>query len=140
MAAKPIALIISDDMDFTQTMKRLLQRWGIIVEMATDVAYLPADGIDVVLFDTMRQESDWLSLLASVRSKMADSKLILVNRVDNIQLSIAGMQAGADDEIILPFDTAILKKKIISAIQSRKKTAEKKYSDQMNKNKTKTTC
>ena len=140
MAATPIALIISDDMDFSQTMKRLLQRWGMIVELATDVASLPADGIDVVLFDTMRQESDWLSLLTSVRSRMADSKLILVNRVDNIQLSIAGMQAGADDEIIPPFDTAIMKKKIFSAIQNRKKSAEKNHSDQMNKNKTKTTC
>jgi DNA-binding response OmpR family regulator len=126
MAITATALIVSDDTDFAQTMKSVLQRWGMIVELAAaEVAYLPADGIDVVLIDIRRQESNGLDLLADIRSRMADAKLILVNRMDNIQLSIAGMQAGADDEIISPFDTAILKKKIATAVQCRKKRREK---------------
>lgn len=128
MAISATALIVSDDADFGQTMRNLLQRWGMIVELAAEAAYLPVGGVDVVLLDIRNQESGGLALLVTIRARMAEAGIILVNRPDNIQLSMAGMQAGADDEIISPFDTATLKKKISSAIQCRKKRKGKKRS------------
>jgi DNA-binding response OmpR family regulator len=128
MAISATALIVSDDTDFGQTMKNLLQRWGMIVELAVEAAYLPVGGVDVVLLDIRNQESKGLSLLVTIRARMADAEIILVNKPDNIQLSMAGMQAGADDEIISPFDTASLKNKISSAVQCRKKRLGKKRS------------
>jgi DNA-binding response OmpR family regulator len=128
MAISATALIVSDDPDFAQTMKSLLQRWGMFVELVAESVYLPAGGVDVVLLDIRKREGEGLALLATIRSRMADAGIILVNRADNIQLSMAGMQAGADDEIISPFDTATLKKKISSALQCRKKRKRKKRS------------
>ena len=126
MAISATALIVSDDTDFAQTMKSLLQRWGMVVELAAEAVYLPAAGVDVVLLDIRKQESNGLALLATIRSRMVDAEIILVNRPDNIQLSMAGMQAGADDEIISPFDTAALKKKIFAAIKYRRKRQGKR--------------
>ncbi len=121
MAISATALIVSDDTDLTQTMKSLLLRWGMVVELAAEAACLPDVGVDVVLLDIRRQDNNGLALLATIRARMADAEIILVNRPDNIQLSMAGMRAGADDEIISPFDTATLKNKISSALQCRKK-------------------
>lgn len=126
MAISATALIVSDDMDFAQTMKSLLQRWGMVVELAAEAMYLPAAEVDVVLLDIRKQESNGLALLATIRRRMADAEIILVNRPDNIQLSMAGMQAGADDEIISPFDTAALEKKISAAIKYRRKRQGKR--------------
>lgn len=126
MAIAATALIVSDDSDFAHTMKSLLQRWGMVVELTAEAVYLPAGGVDVVLLDIRKQENNGLALLATIRTRMADAGIILVNRPDNIQLSMAGMQAGADDEIISPFDTAILKNKISSAVQCRKKRRGKR--------------
>ena len=126
MAISATALVVSDDTNFAQTMESLLQRWGMVVELAAEAVYLPADGVDVVLLDIRKQESNGLALLATIRRRMVDAEIILVNRPDNIQLSMAGMHAGADDEIISPFDTATLKKKISAAIQCRKKRRGKR--------------
>lgn len=126
MAISATALIVSDDTDFAQTMKSLLQRWGMVVELAAEAVCLPVDRVDVVLLDIRKEESNGLALLSTIRTRMADAEIILVNRPDNIQLSMAGMQAGADDEIISPFDTATLKNKISSAIQCRKKRRGKR--------------
>lgn len=128
MATSATALIVSDDTDFSQTMKSLFQRWGMVVESAAEAPYLPAGGVDVVLLDIRKQESNGLALLTTIRARMTDAEIILVNRPDNIQLSMAGMQGGADDEIISPFDIAALKNKIFSAIQRRKKRRVKKRS------------
>lgn len=126
MAILATALIVSDDTGFAQTMKGLLQRWGLVVELAAEAEYLPAGGVDVVLLDIRKQESHGLALLATIRIRMVEAEIILVNRPDNIQLSMAGMQAGADDEIISPFDTATLKKKISAVIKCRKKRSGKR--------------
>jgi DNA-binding response OmpR family regulator len=126
MVIPATALIVSDDPDFTKTMKSLLQRWGMVVESAGEVAYLPVGVMDIVLLDIRKQEGNGLALLTTIRARMSDTRIILVNRPDNIQLSMAGMHGGADDEIISPFDTVTLKKKISSAIQRRKKRQGKK--------------
>jgi DNA-binding response OmpR family regulator len=126
MALSATALIVSLDPDFSQTMKNLLQRWGMAVEVAAEAADLPGNGVDVVLLDIRQQEGGGLTLLPTIRMRMAEAEIILVNRPDNIQPSITGMQAGADDEIISPFDTDSLKNKISAAIQYRRKRQGKR--------------
>lgn len=125
MAISATVLIVSLDADFAQTMKLLLQRWGMAVELAREPADFPSITADIVLLDIRQQEGDGLALLPIIRMRMAEAEIILVNRPDNIQPSMAGMQAGADDEIISPFDTDSLKNKISAAIQYRRKRKRK---------------
>jgi two-component system, OmpR family, response regulator len=119
-------LIVSQDTDFVETMSSLLQRWGMVVELAGEPADLSMIGVDIVLLDIRQQGDCGLTLLPVIRMRMPEAEIILVNKPDNIQPSIAGMLAGADDEIISPFDTVTLQNKIFAAVQCRRKRKGKR--------------
>jgi DNA-binding NtrC family response regulator len=113
------ALIVSGDASFAETMKGLLQGWGVTVALSGESP--PGIGTEIVLLDIRQASSEGAHPLLAIREKMPEAEVILINRSDNISLSIAGMQAGAADELIAPFDTNALKKSISAAIGRRKK-------------------
>jgi len=91
------ALIVSNDTTFAETMKGLLQGWGMTVALSGDSTPPPPPGAEIVLLDIRQDNSEGLTLLLAIRGKMPEAEVILINRPDNIPLSIAGMQAGAAD-------------------------------------------
>lgn len=120
------ALIASSDATFAETMEALLQRWGMKVELSGGSKHpLPLEA-EIVLLDIRQDNSSGLSFLLSIREKMPEAEIILINRPDNIKQSIAGMQAGAADEIIAPFDTNALKNIISAALRRREERKGKK--------------
>ena len=120
------ALIVSGDSVFAETMKALLQGWGLTVTLSGDSGHPLLPGTEIILLDIRRANSEGLALLPVIMEKMPEAEVILINRPDNIPLSIAGMQAGATDELIAPFDTSTLKNTISAAIRRRKKRQGKK--------------
>jgi DNA-binding NtrC family response regulator len=120
------ALIVSGDAGFAETMKGLLQGWGMTVALSGESAP-PPPGTEIVLLDIRQASNDGAHPLLAIREKMPAAEVILINRPDNIPLSIAGMQAGAADELIAPFDTNTLKNTISAALR-RKKTRQGKKS------------
>ncbi|MFA6283214.1 MAG: hypothetical protein WC633_03665 [Desulfurivibrionaceae bacterium] len=120
------ALIVSGDASFAETMRALLQGWGMTVALSGESALLPGSGAEIVLLDIRQASSKGPHPLLAVREKIPGAEVILINRPDNIPLSIAGMQAGATDELIAPFDTNSLKNSISAALGRRKKQQGKK--------------
>ncbi|MFA7348079.1 MAG: hypothetical protein WCZ86_09990 [Desulfurivibrionaceae bacterium] len=120
------ALIVSGDASFAETMQGLLQGWGMTVALSGESACLPGLGTEIVLLDIRQASNEGLHPLLAIREKMPEAEVILINRPDNIPLSIAGMQAGATDELIAPFDTNSLKNSISAALGRRKKRQGKK--------------
>jgi len=118
------ALIVSNDAGFAETMQVLLQGWGLTVVLAEESA--PPPGTEIVLLDIRQAGNEGPHPLLAIREKMPAAEVILINRPDNIPLSIAGMQAGAADELIAPFDTSTLKNSISAALGRRKKRQGKK--------------
>lgn len=118
------ALIVSNDAGFAETMQALLQGWGLTVVLSEESA--PPPGTEIVLFDIRQADNEGPHPLLAIREKMPAAEIILINRPDNIPLSIAGMQAGAADELIAPFDTSTLKNSISAALGRRKKRQGKK--------------
>jgi len=122
------ALIVSNDAGFAETVKARLQGWNLVVALSggsTDPLPFGAEA-EIVLLDIRQDNSDWLTLLVAIREKMPGAEVILINRPDNVPLSIAGMQAGAADELIAPFDTGTLHNTISAALRRRKKRQGKK--------------
>lgn len=121
-------LIVSSDADFAETMKVRLQGWDLTVALAggslNPLSFMAET--EIVLLDLRQGNSEGLALLLAIREKMPAAEVIIINRPDNIPLSIAGMQAGAVGELIAPFDTSTLKKTISAALQRRKKRQGKK--------------
>ncbi len=119
------ALIVSNDAGFAETMQALLQGWGLTVVLSGESAP-PHPGTEIVLLDIRQAGNEGPHPLLAIREKMPAAEIILINRPDNIPLSIAGMQAGAADELIAPFDTSTLKNSISAALGRRKKRQGKK--------------
>lgn len=119
-------LIVSGDADFAETMRVRLEDWGLTVALSEAPTPPPPSGAEIVLLDIRQASSDGLSLLLIIKEQLPTAEIILINRPDNIPLSIAGMQAGATDELIAPFDTEALKSAIFQAIRRRKKRQGKK--------------
>ncbi len=119
------ALIVSSDAGFAETMKVLLQGWGITVALSGE-STPPPPKTEIVLLDIRMASNEGVHPLLAIREKMPAAEIILINRPDNIPLSIAGMQAGAADELIAPFDTSTLKNTISAALRRWKKQQGKK--------------
>ena len=121
------ALIVSSDMDFAETMKARLQGWDLAVALSGGSALPPLEAaVKIVLLDLRQDNDEGLALLLTIRERIPAAEIILIKRPDNIPLSIAGMQAGAADELIAPFDTSTLKNAIYAALRRSKKQQGKK--------------
>jgi len=120
------ALIVSSDAGFAETMQARLQEWDLTVALSGGLAHPLPLGAEIVLLDIRQDNNEMLNLLLSIRERMPAAEVILINRPDNIPLSIAGMQAGAADELIAPFDTSTLKNTISAALGRWKKRQGKK--------------
>lgn len=122
------ALIVSSDAGFAETVQARLQGWNLTVSLSGGSANaLPLGAeAEIVLLDIRQDNSGWLPGLLTIRERMPAAEVILINRPDNVSLSIAGMQAGAADELIAPFDTDTLHNAISAALRRRKKRLGKK--------------
>ena len=107
-------------------MRGLLQDWGITVALSGESALPPTIRAEIVLLDIRQASSAGPHPLLAIREKIPEAEVILINRPDNIPLSIAGMQAGATDELIAPFDTNSLRNSISAALGRRRKQQGKK--------------
>ena len=119
-------LIVSSDAGFAETMRGLLQGWGMTVALSEESTPAPLPETEIVLLDIRQASNEGPHPLLAIREKMPAAEVILINRPNNIPLSIAGMQAGAADELIAPFDTSTLKNSISAALRRRKKRQGKK--------------
>jgi len=122
------ALIVSNDAGFAETVQTRLQGWNLTVALSEGSANALSLGAEaeIVLLDIRQENSGWLTRLLTIREKMPGAEIILINRPDNVSLSIAGMQAGAADELIAPFDTGTLHNAVSAALRRRKKRQGKK--------------
>ncbi len=85
----------------------------------------PDENVDVVLLDIRQQHDEAINCLRSLKQARPEIEVIMINRPDSVRTSMAGMQAGAGDELIAPFDTAVLKKKVTAACRRLGKRLKK---------------
>lgn len=123
-------LLETRDNIFAQNLTKTLLQWGLGVFHKVDEhdagSLMEQGQIEVALLDIRHTSDNTASLLQSIRKNLPDVEIILINSHDNIRASMVAMQAGANDEILVPCDTGILKKKITDALKRRKKMLRKK--------------
>jgi len=67
-------------------------------------AALRVGSFDIALFDLSLPDGDGLTLLNSLRQKGARLPVIIMTARDQISARIRGLEAGADDYVVKPFD------------------------------------
>jgi two-component system response regulator QseB len=101
-------LLIEDDGMIAQGLQTALRQGGFAVDWMRDGksanAALQAARFDLVLLDLGLPQRDGIEVLRDLRKRGDVTPVIILTARDEIQHRIAGLDAGADDYIVKPFD------------------------------------
>lgn len=101
------ALVVDDHPRIRDPLAVFLRRHGWQVRTAADLAamrlLLRHETFDVVILDAMLPDGDGMALCASVRQNHHTPVVLLTAR-DTVEDRIRGLEEGADDYVVKPFD------------------------------------
>jgi two-component system response regulator QseB len=101
-------LLVEDDGMIAQGLQTALRQAGFAVDWMRDggsaAAALQTTTFDVVLLDLGLPRRDGIEVLRDLRRGGNSTPVIILTARDEIQHRIAGLDAGADDYIVKPFD------------------------------------
>lgn len=105
-------LIVEDDISISQFLHQGLTEEGYAIDMAQDglagLNYAVSADYDTIVLDVLLPELDGLSLLRQLRQQGYQTPVLLLTARDTVQDRVLGLDAGADDYLIKPFDFAEL--------------------------------
>lgn len=101
-------LLVEDDKNLNQTLRYSLEEEGFDVDPCFDgeeaLYYMEETPYDIVLLDRMLPALDGLSVLGQMRKKELHTPVILLTALGEVDDRIAGLDCGADDYLVKPFD------------------------------------
>jgi two-component system, OmpR family, response regulator QseB len=101
-------LLVEDDAMIAQGLQTALRQSGFAVDWMRDgesaAGALQGSVFDVVLLDLGLPRRDGIEVLRELRKRGDATPVIILTARDEIQHRIAGLNAGADDYIVKPFD------------------------------------
>jgi len=101
-------LVVEDDSMIAQGLQTGLRQSGFTVDWIRDgknaSAALSSSSFDLVLLDLGLPGRDGLDVLREARRRGDATPVIVLTARDEVQSRIAGLDAGADDYIVKPFD------------------------------------
>ncbi len=101
-------LLVEDDAMIGKAMRRGLQAAGFAVDWVTDghaaTQALQDDVYDLALLDLGLPGQDGMTVLRSLRARHQAVPVLIVTARDAVADRIAGLNAGADDYVLKPFD------------------------------------
>ncbi|CAM5744274.1 DNA-binding response regulator OS=Streptomyces alboniger OX=132473 GN=CP975_19860 PE=4 SV=1 [Streptomyces alboniger] len=111
-ALVPVAiLLVEDDEVIRRSVTLALERYGYRVTSAGDgltgLELFREGGHDLLLLDVMLPALDGIGLCRRVRETSMDPILMMSARGDALDV-VSGLEAGADDYVVKPVDTAVL--------------------------------
>lgn len=101
-------LIVEDDTSIIEILRATLSEQHYLVEVATDgkrgLELALATDYDLIVLDVMLPEIDGISVCQQLRNQGCSTLILLLTAADNTTKKIAGLDAGADDYVIKPFN------------------------------------
>lgn len=110
-------LIVEDDPVIRESLTELAQHWGYVAQSCGDglAAWdmLRAEPYDLLILDLNLPGLDGLQLCRRLRTGTAHQPLVLMLTArDSIDDTIAGLEQGADDYLVKPFEPSLLKARV----------------------------
>lgn len=114
-------LLIEDDPMIGKAMRQGLTLAGFVVDWVTDgraaELSLSNDVYDLAILDLGLPKKDGMVVLSTLRRSGNATPILIASARDTVQDRIAGLEAGADDYILKPFDLAELVARIRAVVR-----------------------
>lgn len=111
-------LLVEDDADLAELLTEVLSDDGYVVDQARDGQRGLHLGLtrryDVMVIDRMLPALDGLDLVVRLRSRAVSARTLMLTALGEVGDRIAGLDAGADDYLVKPFDIDELSARIRS--------------------------
>ncbi|OKH32901.1 transcriptional regulator [Calothrix sp. HK-06] len=101
-------LLVEDDEGAAVVLKNILTQQHYTVDLAFDgetgLSFAQMFAYDLVLLDIMLPKLDGLMFCRQLRAQKNDTSILLLTALDSSTSKVIGLDAGADDYVIKPFD------------------------------------
>jgi two-component system OmpR family response regulator len=115
-------LIVEDDVETRNLILRYLRDNAFMVDAASNGRemdkYLSRGGVDLIVMDLMLPEEDGLTLCRRIRESSNIPIIMLTAKGDDID-RIVGLEMGADDYVVKPFNPRELVARITAVLRRR---------------------
>lgn len=105
-------LMIEDDLHLCEAVRFQLERQGFTVDICGDgddgLRWARQQVHDLILLDRMLPVLDGLSVLRTLRTEGVNTPVLLVTALGDTGQKVEGLDCGADDYLVKPFDIAEL--------------------------------
>jgi DNA-binding response OmpR family regulator len=123
---RPQLLVVEDDQDIVDIIKRYFTAQGFDVAVAADGvsmrAVIDSQDVDVVLLDLGLPGEDGFTLTRVLRERWKGALIIVTGRGDSID-RVVGLELGADDYVTKPFDLRELLARVRSVLRRASEAA-----------------
>lgn len=117
-------LIIEDNEKLAKYIKQMLEEEGFAVDSFTDgeqgERMARSDNYDLIILDIMLPKKDGISICKDLREDNINIPIIMVTAKGEIDDRILGLDSGADDYLIKPFDMKELLARVRSLLRRPK--------------------
>ncbi len=123
-------LVVDDDLNICELLRLYLEKEGYTVVIANDgltaVTMFQEESPDLVLLDIMLPKLDGWQVCREIR-KFSDNPIIMLTAKGEVFDKVLGLELGADDYVVKPFDT----KEIIARIKAVLRRVSKNLVDEV---------
>ncbi|MBD2773462.1 response regulator [Iningainema tapete] len=102
-------LLVEDDEGTAEVLKNTLTKQHYVVELAMDgqagLSLVEVFTYDLILLDIMLPKLDGLNFCRKLRDRGDSTSVLLLTALDSSTTKVIGLDAGADDYVVKPFDT-----------------------------------
>lgn len=126
-------LVVEDEADLAQAVVDHLRAAGHAVDQAATLdeaeAAVCVTAHDLILLDLQLPDGDGLELLRNLRERGGSTPVLIVTARDRIMERIAGLEAGADDYLVKPYDLDEMAARITAILRrvDNVRTPERKF-------------
>ncbi len=121
-------LLVEDDRMIGDSVRRGLRQDGFAVDWVQDgqaaELALDAEPYDCVLLDLGLPKKDGMEVLRGLRAKRAAVPVVVITARDAVPDRVAGLDSGADDYVVKPFDLDELAARVRAVVRRRDGRAE----------------
>ncbi|MEV0947161.1 response regulator transcription factor [Rhodococcus sp. NPDC049939] len=108
MSTDPKVLMVDDDPDVRHSVARGLRMSGFAVTTAVDgsdaLRKISTDAPDALVLDIQMPGLDGVAVVTALRAMGNEVPICVLSALDTVNDRVAGLEAGADDYLIKPFD------------------------------------